>query len=113
MEVWQIILLSYIGALTIWLIVNAIFLLVSFITKRKIFIMLEGITAILSIILGIATGIGDIVLIIWLFSNNQIVWAILAILLGIGLVSTAGEILSMPFIGITAGFSAWYDKIVR
>lgn len=111
MEVWQIILLSYLGALVIWLIVNAVFLLVSFISKHKVFVLLEGITAILGVLLSIATGIGDIALIIWLFTNNQIIWAILAIVLGISLVSTAGEILALPFIGITTGFSAWYDQI--
>ena len=111
MEVWKIVLLSYLGALVIWLIVNAVFLLVSFISKRKVFVLLEGITAILALLLSIATGIGDIALIIWLFTNNQIIWAVLAIVLGISLVSIAGEILAAPFIGITASFSAWYDQI--
>lgn len=111
MAVWQIVLFSYLGALAIWLIVNALFLLISFIARRKIFVFLEAITSILALILSIATGIGDIVLIIWLFTHNMIIWAILAIVLGISVVSIAGQVLAAPFIGITAGFSAWYDEI--
>jgi hypothetical protein len=111
MQVWQIVLLSYVGALIVWLMVNAVFLLASFIAKHKVFVLLEGITSILNLLLSIATGIGDIALIIWLFSNNQIVWGILAIILGISIVTIAGEILALPFIGITAGFSTWYDSI--
>lgn len=111
MEVWQIILLSYLGALVAWLIINGIILLISMIVKRKVFVAVEAITAILSALLGIATGIGDLALIIWLFSNGQIFWAIVAIILGISIVSFAGHILSAPFIWITAGFSAWYDSM--
>ena len=112
MEIWQIIILGYIGALAVWLIINALFLLVSFITKHKVFMALEAITAVLGVILSIATGIGDIALIIWLFTNNQIIWAILAIVLGVSLVTAAGQILALPFVGITVGFSAWYDQLV-
>lgn len=111
MEIWQIVLLSYLGTLIAWLIINGVFLLVSFIVKHKVFVALEAITSILALLLGLATGIGDIALIIWLFSNNQIVWAILAIVLGIGIISFAGQVLAAPFVWITAGFSAWYDEI--
>ena len=110
MEIWQIIVLSYLGALVAWLIINALFLLVSMIVKHKVFAILEIITSIMAFLFGIATGIGDIVLIVWLFQNNQIVWAVLAIFFGIGVVTIAGQILSAPFIWITAGFSAWYDE---
>ena len=111
MQVWQIIILSYIGILIGWLVINALFLLASFVAKKKVFAFLEGITSILALILSVVTGIGDLALIVWLFTNNQIIWAILALFLGIGLVSTVGQLLAMPFILITTGFSAWYDSL--
>ena len=112
MAVWQIILLSYLGALVFWLIINAVFLLISFVIKHKIFMLLEGVTVILNWLLGAATGIGDIALIIWLFTNGHIFLAIIAIMLGISLISIAGEILVIPFNFITGGFSTWYDQIM-
>ena len=111
MEVWQIILLSYLGALVVWLIVNALFLLISIIAKQKVFAILEAITGILAVLLSIATGIGDLILVIWLFSQGMWFFAILAIFLGIGIVSFAGKILAAPFIWITGGFSGWYEAI--
>lgn len=110
MEIWQICLLGYIGALLLWLIINGVFLLVSIIVKHKVFEALEAITALLSVVLSVATGLGDIALIIWLFQNNYTFWGIVAIILGISIVTVAGELLALPFIGITAGFSAWYDE---
>ena len=110
MEVWQICLLGYIGALLLWLIINGVFLLVSIIVKHKVFEVLEVIGALLSVILSIATGLGDLALIVWLFQNNYTFWGIVAIILGISIVTVAGELLSLPFIGITAGFSNWYDE---
>lgn len=113
MQIWQIILLGYLGALIIWLVINAVFLLASFIIRHKVFMGLEAFAAVLAVLLGIATGIGDIALIIWLFNNNQIFWGIIAIVLGIGVVSFAGQLLSIPFALITSGFSAWYDTIAE
>ena len=113
MEIWQIILLSYVGAIAAWLIINALFLLASFVAKRKVFEILEAITSIMAVLLTIATGIGDIALIVWLFANNQIIWGIIAIVLGVSIVSLAGELLAAPFIAITSGFSSWYDKTLR
>ena len=110
MEVWQICLLGYIGALLLWLVINGVFLLISIIIKHKVFEVLEAITAVLAVILSIATGLGDIALIIWLFQNNYTFWGVVAIILGISIVAVAGELLSLPFIGITAGFSSWYDE---
>jgi len=112
MQIWQIILLSYFGLLLLWLIVNAVFLLVSFLAKKKVFVFLEGITAILSLLLSIATGIGDLALIVWLFQNNQVFWGIVALFLGLGIVTFAGQLLALPFVGITTAFSAWYDEII-
>ena len=78
--------------------------------KHKVFEVLEVIGALLSVILSIATGLGDLALIVWLFQNNYTFWGIVAIILGISIVTVAGELLSLPFIGITAGFSNWYDE---
>ena len=111
MEVWQIILLSYVGALVVWLIINSLVLIISMAVKHKVFMVVEAITYILSPFFGIATSIGDLVLIIWLFSIGQIFWAIIAIVVGVGVVSFIGSILSAPFIWITACFSTWYDSM--
>ena len=111
MEIWQIVLLGYFGFLVAWLIFNAILLLISMIAKRKVFVVVEGLTAILATLFGAATGIGDIAFVVWLFSIGQVFWAIVAIVLGIGLVSFIGQLLAIPFIAIVAGFSGWYDSM--
>lgn len=111
MQVWQIILLSYFGALIAWILINAIFLLISFLIRRKFFVLLEGIAHILSALLGLATGIGDIILIFWLFANGNVFWAIIALILGISIISFIGELLAFPFLIATGLFSGWYDVI--
>ena len=112
MQTWQIVLLCYFGALVVWLIAHAVLLLVSMITKTKLISLLTGITTILAPLLGVATFIGDIALVVWLFQNGQVFWAVLAILLGFGIVSFIGQILSMPFIWITGLFDTWYDSVI-
>ena len=107
MEIWQIVLLGYFGFLVAWLIFNAVLLLISMIAKRKVFVVVEGLTAILATLFGAATGIGDIAFVVWLFSIGQVFWAIV----GIGLVSFIGQLLAIPFIAIVAGFSGWYDSM--
>ena len=112
MQVWQIILLCYFGTLVVWLIAHAALLLISMITKTKLIAFLTSITKILAPLLGVATFIGDIALVVWLFQNGQVFWGLIAIGIGFGIVSFAGQILAMPFIWITGLFDAWYDSVI-
>lgn len=103
----------YLGYLLIWSAVVLVAYYLSIVFKKKgPMTFIQGIAMFVAGILGFLVGIWGLAIGYQLLVSGEILWLIVFIFIGFGLISGLYNILAMPFIFVPAYFSEKYEKYV-